>query len=213
MPPSNQSSPASSPISRRPPNIPTSLVIPTVITETELRSQSPSGKFDGKSPLTAESKTRTGIPIIIETTCGSWYPRLGGTAQSISALASIDIAARNPILEESDHSYFEVGAELDDEDYFVDEYCHAGHKSALSFTEGVFYPKGSPAESSPQSNISSQPLPAEECLIQKGFRVKVREYEVEKPEPSEQDDDESSDGVCCLCLRWLKTYWVANFDG
>ncbi|RVD81399.1 uncharacterized protein DFL_009265 [Arthrobotrys flagrans] len=199
-------SPTSSPIFESPTDIATSWAIPKIITDTKAGGQSPSEKTNIKSPLTTNSKSRTGIPIIIETNCDFEYSRLGVTGQSGGKPASIDIPARSPSLEDSDRFHLEVGAELDDEDYLVDEYRHAGHKSAQSFTGAVVYSKSSPTLYSPGSGINSQASPAEQCLMRKGFRVEVREYDTEKAEDSEQGDEVLDEG-CCGCLGWFTAFW------
>ncbi|KAK6499442.1 hypothetical protein TWF506_004071 [Arthrobotrys conoides] len=200
-------SPTSSPIFEFPTEIITSLVIPKIITHSETNSQSQSTKINLKSPLTTKSKSRTGIPIIIETNCDTGrYSKVESTTQSSTKPAGVGLSSRSPSLEESDRSYFEVGAELEDEDYLVDEYSHPGHKLALSFKETVVYSKSLSTPHSPGSSITSQPPSAEQCLMQKGFRVEVREY-VEKSEGSEERDEGEPDQGCCGCMGWLTTFW------
>ncbi|EGX44600.1 hypothetical protein AOL_s00188g268 [Orbilia oligospora ATCC 24927] len=192
-------SPTCSPIFEFPTEMATSLVIPkiSIRTHSEIKSQALSPRINLKSPLTTKSKSRTGIPIIIGTNCDTRSSELGATGQSG------DKSSRDPTLRESDNSYFDVSAEPDDEDYVVDEYSHAGQKS----TETVVYSKSLSTPHSPESSISSQPSLAEQCLMQKEFRVEVREYDAEKAEGSEQNDGSESDQGCCGCFGWLAAFW------
>ncbi|KAF3104784.1 hypothetical protein TWF102_009993 [Orbilia oligospora] len=192
-------SPACSPIFEFPTEMATSLVIPkiSIRAHSETKSQASSPRINLKSSLTTKSRSRTGIPIIIETNCDTRSSELGATGQSG------DKFSRGPTLRESDSSYFKVGAESDDEDYVVDEYSHAGQKS----TEPVVYSKSLSTPHSPESSISSQPSLAEQCLMQKGFRVEVREYDAEKAEGSEQNDGSEPDQGCCGCFGWLAAFW------
>ncbi|KAF3141319.1 hypothetical protein TWF703_002115 [Orbilia oligospora] len=176
-------SPACSPIFEFPTEMATSLVIPkiSIRAHSETKSQASSPRINLKSSLTTKSRSS----------------ELGATGQSG------DKFSRGPTLRESDSSYFKVGAESDDEDYVVDEYSHAGQKS----TEPVVYSKSLSTPHSPESSISSQPSLAEQCLMQKGFRVEVREYDAEKAEGSEQNDGSEPDQGCCGCFGWLAAFW------
>ncbi|KAK6517524.1 hypothetical protein TWF281_004175 [Arthrobotrys megalospora] len=187
------------------------LIIPTILTEAQSVQPSPSEKINTKSPLSTKSKSRTGVPITIDTRCDS---KLGVRPRSecISAggltCTTIETSSPNPSFEESDRSYFQVGAELDDEDYLHDEYRHAGHKSALSFSDTT-YSMDSATVHSAGSTVSSQPSPAEQCLMRKEFCVEVREYEEEdeKTKDLEEDDGGSLHCDCCGLFRWLEGRW------
>ncbi|KAK6351960.1 hypothetical protein TWF718_005108 [Orbilia javanica] len=199
-------SPTFSPIFEFPTDIVTSLVIPPIKTNVQISIQSPLDKVNAKSPLTTRSKSRTGIPIAIEAGCNSGRPKpeASGTRRKPT---STDSSSRNPSLEKSESSYFEIGADLDDEDYLVDEYCHSGHKSALSFTESMVYSKAMSTPNHLGGSVTSQPSPAEQCLMNKGIRVEVQEYDSEKTEGSEQGDEEEVEQEYCGCFGWLKTFW------
>ncbi|KAF3210149.1 hypothetical protein TWF192_003265 [Orbilia oligospora] len=192
-------SPTCSPIFEFPTEMATSLVIPKISlrTHSEIRSQESSPRINLKSPLTTESKSRTGIPIITETNRDTRSSELRVTGQSS------DESSQSPTLGELDSSYFEVGAEPDNEDYVVDEYSHTGQKP----TETVAYSKSLSTPHSPGSSISSQPSLSEQCLMRKGFRVEVREYDAEKAEGLEQNDGPEPDQGCCGCFEWLTAFW------
>ncbi|KAK6338487.1 hypothetical protein TWF730_002550 [Orbilia blumenaviensis] len=193
------------------PDTPTSLIIPTPVPDTRSICCFSPDKINVKSPLSNETKYRTGIPITIATSCNLNHGSGCTPASGISYPSNNTLQNSSP--EELERSYFVVSIEPDDEDYLTDEYHYTGHKSALSFTENFSFKKPLTLHH-PEETISIQPSTAEQCLIRDGFRVEIREYDPEKSEGSEFGDPDGSTlwQDCCRWFTWFKDCWWDGSD-